>query len=255
MASLSLRSRLSAAIARRPVLSACTLFSGKYTAADAMVQVGTGSEDSFDSARLGLFSGFGFYYGAVNYYVYRTIEKVPWGGGMRAAVGMSIFDIFIHLPFSFYPQFYLFRAAVFAEPRPSSLSEFLERSPGFSAAAFKTYTDNFVSDLKTLVIVFTPIDLASTPAADRTPLPLNTLPVTLNVLARASRCASVLVATSLARAILERGRNVRQTWSKIRTPVGRARTCFPKFPSVLLRRSSRGGAGRNLLAAGSSLWS
>jgi hypothetical protein len=162
MATLTLRSRLSAAIARRPILSACTLFSGKYTAADAMVQLGTSSEDeSFDSARLGLFSGFGFYYGAVNYYVYRAIEKFPWGGTWRAAVGMSVFDIFIHLPFSFYPQFYLFRAAVFADPRPSSLSEFLERCPSFSAAAFKTYTDNFLSDLKTLIIVFTPVDLAS----------------------------------------------------------------------------------------------
>ena len=76
-----------------------------YTAADAMVQLGSRSDsapDSFDTARLGLFSGFGFYYGAVNYVVYRAIEKWPWGAGLRAAVGMSCFDIFIHLPFSFY---------------------------------------------------------------------------------------------------------------------------------------------------------
>ena len=105
MATLSLRGRLSAAIARRPILSACTLFCGKYTAADAMVQLGSRSDtasDSFDTARLGLFGGFGLYYGAVNYFVYRTIEKWPWGAGLRAAVGMSCFDIFIHLPFSFY---------------------------------------------------------------------------------------------------------------------------------------------------------
>ena len=50
---------------------------------------------------------------------------------------------------------------MFAEPRPSSLTEFLERAPKFSASAFKTWTDNFVGDLKTLVVVFTPIDLAS----------------------------------------------------------------------------------------------
>jgi hypothetical protein len=59
----------------------------------------------------------------------------------------------------------LFRAAVFAEPRPSSLSDFLDRSPKFSAAAFKTWTDNFVGDVKTLVAVFTPIDLVSTSQA------------------------------------------------------------------------------------------
>ena len=40
---------------------------------------------------------------------------------------------------------------MFAEPRPSSLSDFLDRSPKFSAAAFKTWTDNFVGDVKTLV--------------------------------------------------------------------------------------------------------
>ena len=100
-----------------------------------MVQLGTSSEDeSFDSARLRLFSGFGFYYGH-NYYVYRAIEKFPWGGTWRAAVGMSVFDIFIHLPFSFYPQFYLFRRVF--DPRPSSLSEFLERCPSFCGSVQK----------------------------------------------------------------------------------------------------------------------
>ena len=99
----SLAARMSSAIARRPVLAATTTFAGKYTVGDAMVQVSTKQPDTeLDQRRLALFGSFGFYYGAVNYYVYRTVDRLPWGGPRRAAVGMSLFDIFVHLPFSFF---------------------------------------------------------------------------------------------------------------------------------------------------------
>lgn len=150
--------RLSSTIARRPVLAATTTFSLKYSAGDAMVQFGTRKDDQqqLDTGRLALFGGFGFYYGAVNYYVYRTFERLPWGGPKRLAVGMSLFDIFIHLPFSFFPQFYFFRACTFRDPRPQAPEEFLE----CARSGLQTWEENFVADVKTLVYIFTPVDLA-----------------------------------------------------------------------------------------------
>lgn len=148
--------RLSSAIARRPVFAATTTFGAKYAVGDAIVQYTTSNNEIMDARRLGFFGGFGAYYGAVNYYVYRAVDKFPWGGPVRLAIGMSIFDIFIHLPFSFFPQFYFTRACIFREPRPSSGADLLE----CVQSGLRTWRENFLDDLKALMYIFTPIDLA-----------------------------------------------------------------------------------------------
>ena len=148
--------RASAAIARRPVLAATTTFCGKYTVGDALVQHGTVEADGFDRTRLALFGGFGFYYGAVNYYVYRTVDRIKWGGPIKAAIGMSCFDIFVHLPFSFFPQFYVFKQVIFADPWPQTKAAFWD----CAESGLGIWRANFVEDLKTLLYIFTPVDLA-----------------------------------------------------------------------------------------------
>ena len=159
--------RANAVIARRPVLAASSTLGAKYLVADVMVQQTKRSEQGFQTDRAALFGGFGFYYGAVNYHVFRQMDRIPWGGARRAAIGMSLLDIFVHLPGLFFPQFYAVRACIFADPRPTTSAKVAE----CAWSGLLTYRDNFVEDLKTLIMVFTPIDLAmfSLPLHLRTP--------------------------------------------------------------------------------------
>ena len=61
--------------------------------------------------------------------------------------------VFLHLPFSFFPQFYFTRACIFREPRPSSAAELVE----CAESGLRTWRANFFEDLKALVYIFTPV--------------------------------------------------------------------------------------------------
>eukprot|EP00966_Prymnesium_polylepis_P233699 5405412-Prymnesium_polylepis.1 len=113
------------------------------------------SRPPLDRRRLGLFAAWGAYYGVINYQVFRLISHIRWGGPWRGAVGMTAIDVFVHLPTLFYPQFYFAREVAFATEWPTSTRELREHAE----SGLSKYRANFVSDIRTLVLVFVPIDM------------------------------------------------------------------------------------------------
>lgn len=110
--------------ASHPVLAASISFSLKYLVADLGTQTvvegnGRGRARKIDYRRALLFGCFGFVYGGVfNYHVFRLIQTLSWRRGSHAtpwaiALRSTVLDVCIHLPFLFYPLFYISREVAY----------------------------------------------------------------------------------------------------------------------------------------------
>ena len=85
-------------------------YSLKYCIGDLIAQkVIGGSDQSIDRVRAASFLTFGGYYGVVNYTVFRLLQTSPWPvAPWSKALFSAVFDGCVHVPLSFYPQFYFF---------------------------------------------------------------------------------------------------------------------------------------------------
>ena len=144
---------LSNAARRRPVAAASFALSAKYGLADLGTQYATAGSDGIRPERLALFGLFGAYYGTVNFYVFAAINAVPWPSRLVGAAGMAIFDAFVHVPLSIFPQFYMAQSAAYS--LPTSVEGLLE----CKRAGLATWRVNFLEDVRTSAMIFMPIDL------------------------------------------------------------------------------------------------
>ena len=168
----------------------------KYGTGDVIAQQaasGPGSEINRD--RAAYFWAFGTYYGFINYTVFRALAYSPWPvGPWPKALFSAFMDGCVHVPLSFYPQFYFVREVVMCAPAAQlcPARPFLQRiSDGIDWrhlcrcrseekrtpsehfwVGMSKYQTNLVQDVLVSAAVFVPVGLINfryVPLAWRTP--------------------------------------------------------------------------------------
>jgi hypothetical protein len=128
-------------------------YSLKYCLGDLIAQkVIGGSDQSIDRVRAASFLTFGGYYGVVNYTVFRLLQTSPWPvAPWSKALFSAVFDGCVHVPLSFYPQFYFFKELV-SSKQTKPLSDHF-------CAGLAKYRHNWFEDCIASAAVFVPIGL------------------------------------------------------------------------------------------------
>ena len=93
----------------------------KYGTGDVIAQsAAAGPSVEIDRKRASYFWLFGTYYGVINYNVFRLLAMSPWPvTPWPKAVFSALMDGCVHVPISFYPQFYFVKELVASsESRP-----------------------------------------------------------------------------------------------------------------------------------------
>jgi len=95
-------------------------FSLKYGTGDLIAQhISSDTNGAVDRTRASYFFAFGGYYGVVNYSVFWLLSRSPFPTTPWAkALFSALFDGGVHVPLSFYPQFYVLAACIL---EPTSL--------------------------------------------------------------------------------------------------------------------------------------
>ena len=137
-------SRLKTFAKKNPVSAASISLCIKYAVADTLVQKATCSQ--FDLDRFLMMSGWGMYYGFVNFFVFRRISRVKYKTFRRKIAASTFLDTCIHLPCFFFPQFYVFQSLVYE--KRLSLSKSIAR-----------WKENFADDFRNCLMVWVPLDL------------------------------------------------------------------------------------------------
>jgi hypothetical protein len=123
----------------------------KYGTGDLIAQCAAGSSSDIDYTRLGYFWAFGTYYGSVNYTFFRAFNAIPLGNPWLKALLSAFGDGCVHVPISFYPQFYFVRELVMSEEK-RSLLEHLK-------TGLSKYQANWREDVITSAAIFMPIGI------------------------------------------------------------------------------------------------
>lgn len=92
----------------------------KYGTGDVIAQqAASGPGGEINKDRAGYFWMFGTYYGLVNYTVFKALAYSPWPAtAWPKALFSAFMDGCVHVPLSFYPQFYTVREVVMCAPGP-----------------------------------------------------------------------------------------------------------------------------------------
>jgi len=139
----------------------------KTSAADLVTQTTVERKSEIDWRRNASFAVFGcLYLGGFQYWLQVNMfrrwfagmdrftklslgEKLRDGPGLRTALKQIGFDCFIHLPFMYYPTFYIVKQAVQGEPMPPDR---------VVATGLAKYVANFVPDQTAMLSVWFPAD-------------------------------------------------------------------------------------------------
>jgi len=94
----------------------------KYGTGDVIAQqAASGAGGEVNKDRAAYFWAFGTYYGLVNYTVFRALAYSPWpAAAWPKALFSAFMDGCVHVPLSFYPQFYFVREVVMCAADPPS---------------------------------------------------------------------------------------------------------------------------------------
>jgi len=134
---------------------ASVAYSLKYGSGDLIAQhlTGSGSGD-VDRARASYFFAFGGYYGVINYSVFWLLSRCPFPTTPWAKAIFSAFmDGGVHVPLSFYPQFYFFKELMSSPDwRQKPLSEHF-------LAGLAKYKTNMFEDVVASLGVFLPLGI------------------------------------------------------------------------------------------------
>ena len=170
MASVTMLSRVAGFPKAYPFNFNLIVATCKTSGADLMTQltVEKKSLDRIDWRRNASFAVFGFLYlGGFQYWLQVTMfkrwfpgverftqlsfrEKISDGPGLVTAAKQIFFDCFIHLPFMYYPTFYVVKEAVQgSSPNPTDWA---------SVGATK-YCTNFIPDQRAMLSVWFPADI------------------------------------------------------------------------------------------------
>ena len=138
----------------------------KYGTGDVIAQqAASGAGGDVNRQRAGYFWAFGTYYGLVNYTVFRALAHSPWPvRPWPKALFSAICDGLVHVPLSFYPQFYFVREVVLSGEQRSASEHF---SVGLSK-----YRQNLWQDVAASAAVFVPVGIINfryVPLVWRTP--------------------------------------------------------------------------------------
>ncbi|KAL1521898.1 hypothetical protein AB1Y20_021549 [Prymnesium parvum] len=137
----------------------------KYCAGDLIAQNAASRERELDRRRAGYFFGFGCYYGVVNYAVFRALAMSAWPAApWPKALFSACFDGLVHVPLSFYPQFYFVREVVTSSERRTLRQHF--------EVGLRKYATNWREDILASAAVFVPLGIANfryVPLVWRTP--------------------------------------------------------------------------------------
>ena len=134
---------------RASVAMAC-----KYCTGDVIAQKAASFDAELDRRRAGYFFGFGAYYGIVNYNVFRFLAWSPWPVNPWAkAVASACFDGLVHVPISFYPQFYFVKEFVTSSEKRTPQEHF--------QVGLSKYRANWKEDVFASAAVFIPLGIAN----------------------------------------------------------------------------------------------
>lgn len=126
----------------------------KYGIADWIAQRATSADGQLDQRRAGYFLGFGCYYGVINYNVFRALAWSPWPSNpWNKAIMSACFDGLVHVPISFYPQFYFVKEVVTSHEQRTLVEHF--------RVGLQKYSVNWKEDILASAAVFIPVGIAN----------------------------------------------------------------------------------------------
>ena len=139
----------------------------KYMTGDLIAQkAASGPGSTIDRERAYYFLGFGSYYGIINYCVFSGLHRFsPLGSPWAKATFSAWFDGCVHVPLSFYPQFYFLKECVFSSEERSLEEHF--------RAGLAKYMANWREDCIASAGVFVPLGILNfrfVPLVWRTPV-------------------------------------------------------------------------------------
>lgn len=159
--------RLAAFPKNNPINFNLMVATAKTSAADIVTQTTVEGKSDIDWRRNASFAVFGFIYlGGFQYFLQVNMfrrwfpgmerftrlsiaEKLRDGPGLRTALKQIFFDCFIHLPFMYYPTFYIVKQAVQSDDtHPTDVLKH----------GLTKYVDNFVPDQTAMLSVWFPAD-------------------------------------------------------------------------------------------------
>lgn len=144
-----------------PKTVASTSLLVKYVLADSGIQAFTSQESEFDWKRCISFGCFGFFYGGVNYRAFSLFQKIPWKTKPARILGSTALDLLVHMPFVYFPSYYIFRALFVdgSEKNSAATSGVMTWSLDRLHDAKSNWCNNFPSDVTMTLAVFCPIDV------------------------------------------------------------------------------------------------